>query len=320
MMRRCPPRSTTTSFAPFSRRSLRACPIAGDVEPLTATQRGAIGHVVGIRGPTGRRFVVKMFPAAVVDRAAVEAAALRIAGGLPGVPVPVVQESGSLDAAEPVAYLVMSRLPGVRWAELRSTLSPVAAAQVAESAGSVLRRCHRSTGRWYGHLLEGAGGSPSWSSAIADRWAASRDGYLASGGAASTATTVDEWVRGQLARLVDPPAPVLCHNDYNGGNLMVCSRRAPAICGVFDWERACWDDPMCDLARIHNQLSSSDATLLPALLTGYGRLDSPARDRLTLHKTLHLVQERAWIAVDRPRGWQGSLSDLDQVLSTLPVP
>jgi len=98
-----------------------------------------------------------MFPAAVVDRAAVEAAALRIAGSLPGVPVPVVQESGSLDAAEPVSYL---------------------------------------TAGWTPRL---GIGSP-------------------------------------------------------------CTR------------------------------------------------------------TLHLVQERAWIAVDRPQGWQGSLSELGQVLSTLPVP
>src|SRR6478736_3542098 len=65
-------------------------PIAKDFEPLTATARGATGHVVGIRSRTGRRVVVKMFPAAVADRAGVEAAALRIAGGLPGVPVPDV--------------------------------------------------------------------------------------------------------------------------------------------------------------------------------------------------------------------------------------
>ena len=289
-------------------------PIAKDFEPLTATARGATGHVVGIRSRTGRRFVVKMFPAAVADRAGVEAAALRIAGGLPGVPVPEVLASGSLDGPERVSYLVMSRLPGVRWAELRSGLSPVAGTQVAESAGAVLRRCHLATGHWCGHLLHGPDRPPSWSAATADRWAASRNEYLASGGDAKTAEALDEWVTGQLAGLADPTSPVLCHNDYNGGNVMVCGRKALTICGVFDWERACWDDPMRDLARIHNQLAFSDPYLLPALVAGYGPLDVPDWTRLYLHKAVHLVDERAWIAVDRPEGWQRSITDLDQVL------
>jgi len=129
------------------------------------------------------------------------------------------------------------------------------------------------------------------------------------------ADALDEWVRGELADLTGPESAVLCHNDYNQGNLMVGGRGAPSVCGVFDWERACWDDPMRDLARIHHQVGAADSTLLPALRTGYGPLDAPARSRLTLHELLRLADERAWIATDRPQGWRRSITRLDRALT-----
>jgi aminoglycoside phosphotransferase (APT) family kinase protein len=54
-----------------------------------------------------------------------------------------------------------------------------------------------------------------------------------------------EWGLECMARLAPPPiAPVLCHNDFRTGNLMVEDGR---LAGVLDWEFAAWGDPHADL-------------------------------------------------------------------------
>ncbi|WP_027284712.1 phosphotransferase family protein [Rubritepida flocculans] len=63
--------------------------------------------------------------------------------------------------------------------------------------------------------------------------------------AAGTPRPVLEWGLSALERhLPSPLPPVLCHNDYRTGNLMVEEGRLTA---VLDWEFAGWGDPHADL-------------------------------------------------------------------------
>ena len=62
---------------------------------------------------------------------------------------------------------------------------------------------------------------------------------------AGTPRPVLEWGLAALERHLPPPAaPVLCHNDFRTGNLMVEEGRLTA---VLDWEFAAWGDPHADL-------------------------------------------------------------------------
>jgi aminoglycoside phosphotransferase (APT) family kinase protein len=63
--------------------------------------------------------------------------------------------------------------------------------------------------------------------------------------AAGTPRPVLEWGLRALERTVPPPVPpVLLHNDFRTGNLML---DAAGVTAVLDWEFAAWGDPHADL-------------------------------------------------------------------------
>jgi len=64
--------------------------------------------------------------------------------------------------------------------------------------------------------------------------------------AAGTPRPVLEWGLRVLERHAPQPvAPVLCHQDFRTGNVML---DAQGVAGVLDWEFAGWSDPHADLA------------------------------------------------------------------------
>lgn len=101
--------------------------------------------------------------------------------------------------------------------------------------------------------------------------------------AAGTPRPVLEWGLSALERHPLPPLPpVLCHNDFRTGNLMVQDH---AITAVLDWEFASWGDPHADLGWLcapcwrFGNLALEAGGLGPrsALLEGYGPGADPSR-------------------------------------------
>ncbi|WP_206020700.1 phosphotransferase family protein [Roseococcus sp. SYP-B2431] len=101
--------------------------------------------------------------------------------------------------------------------------------------------------------------------------------------AAGTPRPVLEWGLFALERHPVPPlAPVLCHNDFRTGNLMV---EGHAVTAVLDWEFAAWGDPHADLGwfcapcwRFGNlALEAGGLGPRAALLEGYGPAADPSR-------------------------------------------
>lgn len=101
--------------------------------------------------------------------------------------------------------------------------------------------------------------------------------------AVGTPRPVLEWGLSALER--NPLAalpPVLCHNDFRTGNLMVQDH---AVTAVLDWEFAAWGDPHADLGWLcapcwrFGNLALEAGGLGPreALLEGYGPAADPAR-------------------------------------------
>lgn len=101
--------------------------------------------------------------------------------------------------------------------------------------------------------------------------------------AAGTPRPVLEWGLSALERHPLPPLPpVLCHNDFRTGNLMVQDH---TITAVLDWEFAAWGDPHADLGwfcapcwRFGNlALEAGGLGSRAALLEGYGPAADPSR-------------------------------------------
>jgi hygromycin-B 7''-O-kinase len=133
-----------------------------ELDGWVPTVQGAFGHVVGVRGADGSRYVLKTYPPQEAARAATELLALHGLHRLGGVPVPAVVRAGELTGPEPVPYVLLDRLPGLRWADRWTVLSRPRSTALTVAVGRLLRRMHRLTGERLGALVPDG---ESWSSA-----------------------------------------------------------------------------------------------------------------------------------------------------------
>lgn len=285
-----------------------------ELDDWAPSVQGAVGRVVGLTGSDGARYVLKTYDSSGQRRAATEVRALDLLRDVAGVPVPgvVAHDVASTAAA---SYVLMTRLPGARWADRRSRLTPAQGATATKQVGRALRRFHALPGRWFGDLLGGGSmARTSW-----DRTSGRCDDllrtYLAAGGPAGLARRVRRFVDDHRQELAFCSDPVLCHNDFIDGNLLVHEAGEPNLCGVVDLERASWDDPLNDLAQTRLHVRYHDAAGPPALVAAYGVEDEDELSRLDVYELLHTLEERTWIIGDRPYGWQRSVEALDTFLA-----
>ncbi|WP_187365303.1 phosphotransferase family protein [Cellulosimicrobium cellulans] len=274
--------------------------------------QGAVGHVRGLTGDDGTRYVLKVLGPRVRDRLPAEVTALGLLRDVPGVPVPVVRAHGV--TAGGAAYVLMSRLGGARWADRRATLGAAATTGLTAAVGAVLRRVHTVTGLFFGDL---AAAGPRRAGA-GDRVTARADELLTAYRRVGGPTVVGEGVRALLAERRDAldadVVPVLCHRDLVDGNVLVDDRDPTRVSGIVDLERAAWDDPVADLALTLVHVRQHAPGDVGALLDGYGGLTADQTARLGVHEVLHLLAERVWVAVDRPSRWRESADRLDGLL------
>ncbi len=294
----------------------RSIPLRAEVHRLTPSQSGAVGHVVGVRGMDDRAYALKIYPAGRSSRVEVEATALRRLARLQ-LPVPTVFLHGTVDGDPAAGYVLMSWLPGVRWAECAAEIGREDAAILIRRAGTLLRRMHSDTGAWFGNLLREPGTASTATDIAAARLTELLPSYESLGGPGDLAQLVGRFVRDRSGALRQCPAPVLCHNDFVDGNLMVRLEGRPDICGVFDLERASWGDPMNDLAMSAIHLRYHYPDLVHLLVDSYGVDDDHELVRLQVYEALHVMDERCWIASDRPHGWQRSIAALDDRLRAI---
>jgi len=179
--------------------------------------QGAVGHVAGMRSPDGTELVVKVYRPGADARLRTELAALHLAR--PVAPVPTVVLHG--EAADPSAsgYLLMTRLPGARWADVRPRLDAATSSALVVETGRLLRRLHAVRGVRFGDLL-----APGFTSAwerVAERRESVLAQFLGSGGSARTAGRVTRFVDAARSAIESCSAPALWHHDVIDGNLLL---------------------------------------------------------------------------------------------------
>lgn len=293
----------------------RSIPLDGEVCRLTRAQAGAVGDVIGVRGLDGARYALKIYPAHLGSRADVESAALQRLRKI-GIPVPEVILRGAVDES-PVVFLLMGWLSGRRWAEHLPDIGPAQTLALLEQAGALLRRIHSVPGPWFGDLLSEPPVHPTAVDVAAERLARLVRTYRQVGGSDAVVQQTSRFVEERYPALLHCLLPVLCHQDFVNGNLMVHLTGRARISGVFDLERASWADPMEDLALSYIHFRNDHPDLVHFLIDAYGVTDERERLRLQAYEALHLMDERCWISADRPQGWQHSIAVLDGRLRTL---
>ena len=279
------------------------------------TFQGAVGSVLGMRDPDGRAYVLKRFRAGMGrQQAATEAAALQLLAGGPA-PAPRLVGSGELGA---VPYVLMTRLPGIRWADRRAGLREKWSRLLHRDVGRRLRGLHAvsptGSAPGFGALLPAGPRWPTAGAAVQARWAELAARYHRVEGPPELVRRVHRLVEGSVSALADCGSPVLCHNDCVDSNLLVDRTGRPRLRGLVDWERASWGDPMADLAQTWRHATFHDPGAAAELIEAYGIDGSAQRERMEVHAALHTLDELIWIRTDRPPGWSRSAAALEDRL------
>jgi aminoglycoside phosphotransferase (APT) family kinase protein len=276
--------------------------------------QGAVSHVIGLRS-LSNSLVMKLFTAdGSRSRAERERRALELVSDYAGVPLPRLVTYGEIPAPTPVPYLIMTRLPGVRWADRRPRLTVAESLVLHRRAGSLLRQFHRESHRHgprpFGGLLNNDPNWPSLDEAVMERREHLARRYRDHGGSAELIGQVERFLTRRQHALNSCQKTVLCHNDFIDGNLLVTAAGDPVITGVIDLERASFDDPMADLAQTLRNATFHQPSGAEELAAAYG-VDAADQERLAIHDLLHTLAERVWISTDRPTGWRSSVRRLD---------
>ncbi|MDQ3709164.1 MAG: aminoglycoside phosphotransferase family protein [Actinomycetota bacterium] len=285
-----------------------------EVDAWAPTVQGAVGDVLGVRGTDGSSYVLKAYGPHGSRRAATEVLALHLLGAVAEIPVPRVLLQGALAGGEPLSYVLMTRLGGVRWADRRAGMNAQQSLALHRGVGQLLRQMHVLSRDQFGNVLSDG---PQWPSAWA-RVDARCDQlvgqHLRAGGPVELGHRVRRLVNDHRGALGSCVRPVLCHNDFIDGNLLVATTGEPRLCGVVDLERASWDDPLADLARTKLHARYHDTAAAEVLVKAYGVHSDDEHRRVAVHEVLHAMDERTWIKSDRPSGWKQSIAALDAFL------
>ncbi|WP_164983918.1 phosphotransferase family protein [Cellulomonas endophytica] len=299
---------------------LDASPATRDHGPWSADGwapgvQGAVGHVVGVADASGAAAVLKVYLAAASPGCATEVRALALLAEVPGLLVPRVLAHGAVADPSVAGWLLMTRLPGVRWADRRRDLDAGGTTRLGEEVARLLRRVHQVPGATFGPLAGGGGVWPTAVEHLAAETALALEGFAATGGSEHLVRAVARRMKALEPAIATTGPPVLRHGDVTDANVLVTEARHPAVVGFVDLERASWSDPLADVAQLRTHVRSHTPDDLPTISAAYGVTTDAEHERVTAHELLHTVRERTWIAFDRPHGWRASLDRLDALLA-----
>jgi aminoglycoside phosphotransferase (APT) family kinase protein len=228
--------------------------------------------------------------------------------------------------ALPLAYTVMTLLDGRPLSELRDDLAGTDLAGVYRQLGQLLAAVHRITQDHWGYLTTRVVDVKSTNTAyMTDQFARKLRVFDELGGTPALARAIARHVARHTDLFAACSGPVLCHNDFHDGNVLVSrstgavsDERAPGewrVTGYVDVEGAVAADPLFDLARTDYYALRDDPTKRDAFLSGYGPLPPDWADRIAIYQLHHALELWNWAAptgkaADRFR----ARADLEKIL------
>ena len=216
-------------------------------------------------------------------------------------------------AALPFAYTVMTRLPGRPLAEV--TLSPADVAGVYRQMGQLLAAIHRIDQDQWGYLTTRVVDTrPTNHAYMTDQFSRRLRDFEELGGDPALARAIAGHVARHAHRFAACVAPVLCHNDFHQGNVLVEDAR---VTGFVDVEGAISADPLLDLARTDYYALRDDPAKQAAFLDGYGPLPADGADRMAIYRLHHAIELWNWATrIGKPADRARALADIRATLDS----
>ena len=116
---------------------------------------------------------------------------------------------------------------------------------------------------------------------------------------ADLASAIERHVAAHTGVLADCRVPVLCHDDFHPGDIIVTgSYGGWRLTGVVDVENAVAGDPLLDLAKTLLYAVGENKTKRGGLLDGYGGIDRPDWEQaVELYQLYHALEWWDWAAL-----------------------
>jgi aminoglycoside phosphotransferase (APT) family kinase protein len=220
--------------------------------------------------------------------------------------------------ALPLAYTVMTRLDGDPLLAVREQLAAGDVANVYRQMGQLLAAVHRITRNHWGYLTTRVVDiKPTNIAYMTDQFARKLIRFGELGGDPALARAIDRHVTRHADVLAGCTSPVLCHNDFHEGNVLVSRSGGEwRVTGYVDVENVISADPLLDLARTDYYALRDDEARRRAFIGGYGPLPPDWSDRFAIYHLHHALELWNWAAstgktADRSR----AETDLDTILS-----
>lgn len=278
-----------------------------EVEAVVPLRAGAVGALYEIWRRRADPLVLKLYPAHLSPRMRTEAYVYGLLADMDGVPTPQVVARDDSGTVLPLAYLLMTRLEGVRLADVRDRLSEDDGVTIHRQMGQILRRIHSirfaQCGEISGGELIAAGSNADYVRAM---FARQLQDFDALGGLVELRGAMRRFVARHDSTLTISQGGVLCHNDYVDGNIHVTrTGHGWQVSGVVDVERAVVADPLFDVART-TRTSSAWSTAFGA---GYGVRAGVDDEPLALYELYHVLELWNWFATTN---WAEQLPELER--------
>lgn len=283
--------------------------------PVTEVVRrtgGEVSTVYEIRGAGGvRPLVVKVYAPQWRPKLLKEVYVYRLLArhGIRQIPR-VLHASPFGTPVLPWAHTVLTVLPGRPLAEVCDDLTGPDLARVYRRMGELLAAVHRIVQPRWGYLTTRIVDARSSNTAyMTDKFARRLREFGKLGGDPALARAVTRQVARQADRFAGCATPVLCHNDFHEGNVLVSGAR---VTGYVDVEGAIAADPLLDVARTDYHALRGDPARRAAFLDGYGPLPADWPERIDIYRLHHALELWNWAArTGKPADQARAAADLE---------
>jgi hygromycin-B 7''-O-kinase len=289
---------------------------------------GEVSTVYEIRGDgSARPFIVKIYASQWRPKLLKEVYVYRLLARHGIRHIPRVLHAAPSGLPElPLAYTVMTRLPGRPLSEVGDDLAGPDLVGVYRQMGQFLAAVHRISQDHWGYVTTRVVDvRPTNTAYMTDQFARKLRAFGDLGGDPALARAIERHVARHAGVFAACPRPVLCHNDFHDGNVLVSrstgtvaddshdTLREWRVTGVVDVEGAVAADPLFDLARTDYYALRDNPTKRAAFMSGYGPLPPDSADRVAIYGLHHALELWNWAAsTGKPEDRSRARTDLER--------
>jgi aminoglycoside phosphotransferase (APT) family kinase protein len=269
------------------------------VEGFELRHGGNISTIYEIRcAKPDQPIILKVYPDTFHWKMAKEVYVYSLFNPAEGLPTPSILGSDDSKVLLPQPYVLMTTLKGQPLSHVASSLSALQLRDIYFQMGTLLAKVHGITLDAFGYITTRVMvAHPTNEAYMRAQFQKKLAEFEAHGGDAALRHTVEAYVETHSELLTHVPTPVLCHNDYHEGNVLVAEEEATwRVTGIIDVDNAVAGDPLLDVAKTDYYTIKAKEAKREGFLAGYGQLPMHWRERVQLYKLYHALELWDWFA------------------------